>query len=110
VGLGQWEAWHQEQSEAEVDPSPKPKPTTRAAEPARRKLSYKDQRDFDTIEERIAQAEAALFRLRAEQESPEVASHAARLIELEGEIATAQAEVDALYARWDELETLRSSF
>jgi ATP-binding cassette subfamily F protein uup len=110
VGLGQWEAWHQEQSETLVDATPKPKPTPRAAEPARRKLSYKDQRDFDTIEERIAQAEAVLHRLRAEQESPEVASHASRLIELEGEIAKAQAEVDALYARWAELEALRSSF
>jgi ABC transport system ATP-binding/permease protein len=111
VGLGQWEVWHEEQSEAQVDSTPKPKPAARAAEPqARRKLSYKDQREFDTIEERIAQAEAILFRLRAEQESPEVASHATRLVELETEIAKAKAEVDSLYARWAELEALRSSF
>ena len=44
-----------------------------------------------------------------EQASPEVASHAVRLMELATAIAAAQAEVDDLYQRWAELEALLPS-
>jgi ABC transport system ATP-binding/permease protein len=110
VGLAQWEAWHREQAVATSNVTVKPKPAagTTTASSLRRKLSYKDQRDFDTIEARISEAEARMVELQAEQGSPEVASHAARLLELEHEIAAAKAEVDALYHRWSELEALQS--
>jgi ABC transport system ATP-binding/permease protein len=107
VGLAQWESWYAEQRAAAASATAKAKPAASSPAPApRRKLSYKDQRDFDTIESRIALAEARLAALAAEQRSPAVASHAARLVELESAIATAQAEVDALYQRWSELEAL----
>jgi len=111
VGLAQWEAWYAEQAAATADATAKNKVSPRASSaPAqRRKLSYKDQRDLDTIETRIAEAEARLAALQAEQSSPEVSSHASRLLELEGEIAAAQAEVDTLYHRWSELESLLPS-
>jgi ATP-binding cassette subfamily F protein uup len=80
--------------------------TAAAASAPRRKLSYHDQREWDTIEARIAEAEVKLTALQAEQNSPEVASNHSRLVELETEIATAKAEVDRLYARWAELESL----
>jgi ABC transport system ATP-binding/permease protein len=109
VGLAQWEAWYASQLAATADAGAKSK--VESAVPGspnpRRKLSYKDQRDFETIEVRIAEAEANLSALRAEQESPEVASHATRLMQLQTEIAAAQQEVDLLYARWAELEGLR---
>ena len=108
VGLAQWEAWYAEQASATANSALKTKsPSSAGNSPvARRKLSYKDQRDFDTIEARIAAAEARLAALQAEQTSPEVAIHAGRLVELEGEIVSAQAEVDVLYHRWAELEAL----
>jgi ATP-binding cassette subfamily F protein uup len=108
VGLAQWEDWYAEQAEAAaVANAARPNPTAAVAAPApRRKLSYIDQREWDGIEARIAQAEASLGALRSEQASPEVASNHSRLVELETEIATAQAEVDRLYARWAELEAL----
>jgi ABC transport system ATP-binding/permease protein len=109
VGLAQWEAWYAAQIAATISAAAKPKRESAEAPAARRKLSYKDQRDFDSIEARIAEAEATLSALRTEQESPEVASHATRLVELEGEIAAAQLEVDRLYARWGELEELRGT-
>ncbi len=106
VGLRQWESWYAEEADAStVVDATEPK-TPAAASTPRRKLSYHDQRDWDTIEARIAQAEAILAALRAEQNSPQVASNHARLVELEAEITAAQAGVDRLYARWGELESL----
>jgi ATP-binding cassette subfamily F protein uup len=54
----------------------------------------------------LAEAEASLAALRAEQERPDVVTNHDRLIELEARIAAAQAEVDRIYARWAELESL----
>jgi ATP-binding cassette subfamily F protein uup len=72
----------------------------------RRKLSYKDQRDFDVIQDRIAQAEARLAALETEQARPELASNAGRLVELLAQVESAKAEIEALYARWSELDAI----
>jgi ATP-binding cassette subfamily F protein uup len=107
VGLNQWETWYAEEAETSAGANAAARPKTAAPTSApRRKLSYHDQREWDTIEARIAGAEARLTALRAEQDSPEVASNHSRLVELEIEIAAAKAEVDRLYARWAELESL----
>jgi ATP-binding cassette subfamily F protein uup len=108
AGLGQWEIWYADQIAATANGAVKVMPAVATSAP-RRKLSYKDQRDFDTIEARIAEAEARLAALHAEQASPEVASNAGRLVELESAIAEAKAEIDALYRRWSELEALLPS-
>jgi ABC transport system ATP-binding/permease protein len=108
VGLRQWEAWYAEEDEATVAANAaEPRTTATASAPGpRRKLSYIDQREWDSIEARIAEAEARLTALRAEQDSPEVVTNHSRLVELETEIAAAKAEVDRLYARWAKLESL----
>jgi ATP-binding cassette subfamily F protein uup len=109
VGLEQWEAWHAAETErAKPAPAP-PKPEAKAASTAprrKKKLSFNDQRDFDSIEARILAAEATLAELTTEMTKPEVVSNAARLVELEASRASAQSEVDRLYARWAELEAL----
>jgi ATP-binding cassette subfamily F protein uup len=71
-----------------------------------KKLSFKDQRDRETIEARIGAAEQALQALEAECARPEVAVDGKRLMALMAEIAAQRAAVDALYARWSELEAL----
>jgi ATP-binding cassette subfamily F protein uup len=112
AGLAQWESWHVEQM-ARIGETARAKASGGVANPSiagvsvpRRKLSYKDQRDFDTIEARIAETESRLAALKAEQERPEVVVDATRLVELEREVSATQAEVDALYQRWSELEAL----
>jgi ATP-binding cassette subfamily F protein uup len=108
VGLAQWEAWYAAEREEISAASERERPTsacTPAAAP-KRKLGYRDQRDFDTIEARIAEAEARLSALEAEQARPELASNASRLVELIAQIEGARGEVDALYARWSELEAI----
>ena len=88
----------------DAPPSPASESPTGAAA-KKRKLSYKDQRDLDTIEERIAAAEARLGRATAESALPENMSNSVALARLSKEMAEAQAEVDRLYARWAELES-----
>ncbi|MCB9378242.1 MAG: ABC-F family ATP-binding cassette domain-containing protein [Holophagales bacterium] len=79
----------------------------RAEKPPARKLSYREQREWEGMEEAILAAEERLERSRRAAEDPAVASDAAALTERYGALAEAQAEVDRLYARWAELEALR---
>jgi ATP-binding cassette subfamily F protein uup len=74
----------------------------------RKKLSYKDQRDWETLEARILEAEKKLEAMEAEVASPAVASNGPRLIELTTKLGETRAEIDRLYARWAELEALRA--
>jgi ATP-binding cassette subfamily F protein uup len=106
AGLAQWESWRATQ--AAPRPPRKEGAPGGKAESKNKKLSYKDQREWDTIEGRITQAEAKVTALEAECERPEVAVDGARLVALHDEIAAARAAVDTLYARWAELEALRA--
>jgi ABC transport system ATP-binding/permease protein len=108
VGLAQWEAWYADERDELEAAAERDKPAAARREPTgpRRKLSYKDQREWDSMETRIALAEARLAAFETEQASPEVASNASRLVELTALIESARVEVDALYQRWSELEAL----
>jgi ATP-binding cassette subfamily F protein uup len=107
ASLGQWEAWRAETAAAEkaTAAATTSGPTESAPAPtgARKKLGYKDQREYDAIEETLARAETALRDARAEAERPENASNHAKLVALLAAVDEHQAEVDRLYARWAEL-------
>jgi ATP-binding cassette subfamily F protein uup len=83
---------------------PSPSPTAPTPPPARKKLSYLEAREWESIEPRIHAAEAELERLRALLQSPEVTANPARLAQVYDEMLAAQAHVDRLYDRWAELE------
>lgn len=112
--LAQWEDWHatqvEEQNKSDKRAGKADKP---AAEPAsaasasqkKRKLSYKDQRELDSMEATIHAAEERLAKAIRESALPENASNSILLTKLSKEMAEAQAEVDRLYARWAELES-----
>ena len=72
--------------------------------PARKKLSYLEAREYEGMEDRIAEADAALQRCKAAVEDPAIASDAARLQLALDELTSAEAAADALYERWAELE------
>jgi ABC transport system ATP-binding/permease protein len=105
----QWESW---QGEREQSARNGARTAARAAAPSestgqlpgRKKLSYLEAREYDTIEQLVADAEQILQSKRAQLEDPEIASDGPRLVTAHAEMEEAQDKVDALYARWAELE------
>lgn len=75
---------------------------------SKKKLSYLEGREYDAIENRVATAEDILQAKRVQLEDPEIVSDSQRLIAANDEMEKAQDTVDALYARWAELEKKRS--
>jgi len=100
----QWETWQLERRQQREQASrPAAKPASPAS-PSRKKLSYLEAREWADIEDRIAGAEDILRQKQALLEDPDVAVDAVRLQSALIEAEKAKAAVDALYARWAELE------
>ena len=104
----QWEAWLETAPKSRWrDGAEKPvqadAPVASAAQKKKR-LSYKDQRELDGMEETIQKAEARLAELQAESARPENLANSAKLTEIFTEISALQAKIEALYLRWAELE------
>jgi ATP-binding cassette subfamily F protein uup len=101
----QWEQWQAGRKGAEkrtgpTQPAPSPRPET----PTKKKLSYLEAREYAGIEQRLAEAEQVLQARRAEMENPAIASDGPKLLAAHDELEAAQKNLDALYARWAELE------
>ena len=78
------------------------------AEPA--KLSYLDQKEYNGLEAAIDQATATVERIQREMEDPAIASDAETLEQCFRAHRVAQGELEALYARWYELESKHAAF
>ncbi len=70
----------------------------------KKKLSYKEARELETIEQRIAEAEKLLQAHHDSLLDPAVSNDPARLRSVSLEMESSQQAIDALYARWAELE------
>jgi ABC transport system ATP-binding/permease protein len=79
-----------------------------ASSKKRKGLSYRDQREWDRIEQTILKAEETLAVCQAAVNDPAIVSDAEALRTRYAELETAQAEVDRLYARWAALESQQS--
>jgi ATP-binding cassette subfamily F protein uup len=75
--------------------------------PARQGLSYREQQEYDRIQDEILEAEAMLEAAAARLEDPAVASDAEAAHEAFLAHQEASGRVDALYERWAELEEKR---
>ena len=109
AAYGSYEQWERELQVEEEPKARKEKPVSSSRETAakptsRKKLSYNEQREFDGMEETILVEEERIESLKAEMALPETATDAGRLQELFGELNDCQKKVEALYARWAELE------
>ena len=100
----QWLQTRKEERPVTVAPAASPT----APRPAAAGLSREQRKELDGIGKKIEKAEAEVGRLHAEMGDPAVATDAAKLKELYAAARVAEERVAALYARWQELESLES--
>ena len=102
----QWEIWQRQQELKKTAGTRLDRSTATTTRPpaTKKKLSYIEAREFETIEQRVADAEEILKAKRAVLEDPAIASDGPRLLAASAELESAQQAVDALYARWSELD------
>jgi ATP-binding cassette subfamily F protein uup len=90
------------------------KPETSAREPSvklakPRKLSFKESRELEGMEDRILEREGDIARIEALFATPDFhRTHGTQTNELTTELAAAKYEVAKLYDRWQELEAIKS--
>jgi ATP-binding cassette subfamily F protein uup len=86
-------------------PVPDPAPTPTPSRPRRR--SFKEQRELESIESLILDAESRVATLEQSLQDPALyASRGAEVPALVASLETARREVERLYHRWQELEAL----
>jgi ATP-binding cassette subfamily F protein uup len=100
----QWEEWRRNAS-AESEPKPASNAPAKAAPQtsAKKKLSYMEQREFDSIDAFIEAADERLAAAKRRIEDPAVTTEPVALTAALAEIESAQAEHDRLLERWVEL-------
>jgi ATP-binding cassette subfamily F protein uup len=109
ASLEQWEQWQANESLAPTTGSKGVSSTATANSGTSKKptkLSYNEQREYDSMEKHIHETESALAKLSAESSLPENLTKAATLNELAKGMAELQNKLDRLYARWSELEEI----
>lgn len=107
VFLGSYSDYLEEKQQTELllkAETVKEKKVEEAPKPKKRKLSYQEQRDWDTIEERIAKLEETVEQLAAELEA--AGADYERAQQLSEEQQRAEQELEAAIERWSELSEL----
>jgi ABC transport system ATP-binding/permease protein len=101
----QWEIWQAERKRYWNESESKSAPGSSAPPvQAQKKLSYLEAREYASIEQRITDAEQRLQGKRTALEDPAIASDGPKLVAAHAEMEAAQRDLDALYARWAELQ------
>jgi ATP-binding cassette subfamily F protein uup len=101
----QWEA---ARGPAEPAARPAAAPAPERERPRTKRLGYREQREWDGMEQAILEAESVLAACQRGVDDPAIASDPAALQARYAALETARAEVDRLYARWAELEARRA--
>jgi ATP-binding cassette subfamily F protein uup len=106
----QWEEWkgteqgYVANQQAAANSSQRASTTSSTnASSSKKKLSYLEQREFDSIEERVDKADARMAAAHDRLDDNAVVTDPAKLTEALAEMEAAQAEHDAVYQRWAEL-------
>ncbi|MBI1355973.1 MAG: ATP-binding cassette domain-containing protein [Acidobacteria bacterium] len=101
----QWEQARDERRRAREKPKAAPAPSSSSAAADKpKKLSYMEQREWDSMEAKILEAEAELEEATDAMNDPSGVSDPAVLQQRHDRMERAQAAVDELYSRWTELE------
>jgi ATP-binding cassette subfamily F protein uup len=103
----QWETWRDQQARAGSSASAKEEPHTApaasSASRARRKLSYMEQREYDTLEKRIDEADVRLRVAEHQIQDADVVVDPDALTAAFVELEAAKADHHAVYERWVDL-------
>jgi ATP-binding cassette subfamily F protein uup len=107
-GVQRYADYDQWQTDRRATGKPKKSKTatteSRGPRPESKRLTYREQREWEGMEERVLAAEARVAAARARAEDPSIATDAAALQERVQALDEARQEVDRLYERWAELE------
>ncbi len=110
---GNYDTWRRlTQSKGGAKAAPKPAEPAKAQPAAEKpskpavKLSYKDQRELDGMEAAIELASAKKAAIESRLQSPEVYANAAESAKLSFELEAALKEVNRLYERWEQLQSM----
>ena len=107
--LDQWETW---QEGLPKSPTSRPgknlfsgKAVEQSSAPSSKKrLSFKEQREYDGMESSIHTAEAELADIETQSQDPANASNAKKLSEITTRMTELQSTIEGLYGRWAELQ------
>ena len=106
--LAQWERAREEAEAAALAAAKrtvaKAQATRQPVQQGKVRLTWKEQRELEAMEDAIHAAEGRVETLQARVVDPVVMSDHVKLHEAYDELATAQQEVERLYARWAELD------
>jgi ATP-binding cassette subfamily F protein uup len=83
-------------------------PETREKKKSSGRLSYLDQREYDTMEKAISLAEEEEQAIQAAMARPEVAADPVQVHDYWQRLEKARQTIDRLYQRWDELEAKKN--
>jgi ATP-binding cassette subfamily F protein uup len=98
----QWDVWTRQPRQ--TAPAEIRRPSPPASTSSKRKPSYLETREYQSIEQRVHDAEHALEQKRAALQNPDLTKDGRLLAQAYREVEHAQKAVDAIYARWAELE------
>jgi ATP-binding cassette subfamily F protein uup len=90
-------------AEGETDTVPRPTPGSKPI------FSYKDKYELEHMEDTILNAEAAVAQLTEQVQEPEIMADPKRLADVCRDLEKAESRVQALYARWEELEQKKAA-
>ncbi len=101
----QWETWLRRQlKNPEEQENQSRSPNARSKGSSTKKLTYREQKEYDSFEAKILQAESAVERCQAKVEDPTVVSDHIQLEDAYDALQLAERQVAQLYERWSELE------
>ena len=104
--LAQWENARKAQQKSDVAAkrAAKPSPAATQVQPAKRKLTWKEQKELEGMEAAILAAEADVEHWQAKTADPAILADHEQMAAACDSLASAQQEVERLYARWAELD------
>ena len=104
--MDQWETWFKAEQKRELQAQKQAANalTSQGQKSEKKKLSYKEQLEFEKMESTISEKETELGELEGHSQKPEIASNSVELLKASEKMASLQSEIERLYARWAELE------